>query len=93
MVLQHDIYEAVLEELRRMGADVVRSGYYPQIMGNFIISFRLGGRAMSLVNERLELFLCGELGGEGDRRSLRHDMRQITTDEIQTIVRRALRES
>ena len=90
MTLQREIYDAINDELGRMGADLVRSGYYPEIMGNFIISFRLDGRDMSLVNERLELLLCDELGGMGNRRILQRDLRQQTAADVQKIVRAAL---
>jgi hypothetical protein len=77
------IYDAVLDRLsRRADVDVIRAAYYPDIFGNFIISFRQGEREASVVNERFELFYCSELGGEGNRHSLIDDIRGRTSADV-----------
>ncbi|HEX3423971.1 MAG TPA: hypothetical protein VHS33_11310 [Sphingomicrobium sp.] len=85
-------FEGLIHELDHLGAEPVRAGYYPEIFGNFIISFRLNGCEMSLVNERFELFLCDKLGGDGDRRSIARDIREQTPTQVRDVVRAAMRQ-
>lgn len=77
------IYFAILDKFDdRSDVNVLRSSYFPEIFGNFIISFRIQKLDRSLVNERFQLFLCTELGGEGDRKSIIRDIRRQTPAEV-----------
>ncbi len=85
------IYDAVAgEHSRRANVDLFGARYYPEIFGNFIISFRIAGCDASLVNERFELFICNQLGGEGDRHTLARDIRERTPAEVLASINDAL---
>lgn len=78
-----DIYNEILRKLgTRNDLVVIGSRYFPDVFGNFIISFRLDRAERSFVNEQFELFLCDKLGGEGRRRSIVTDIRERTSAQI-----------
>lgn len=77
------IYDALVDELgKRASLALISARYFPQIFGNFIISFTICGHAKSLVNEWFELLLCDRLGGEGNRRTVVKDIREQSLLEI-----------
>jgi hypothetical protein len=85
------IYDTLVDELgKRESIALVSARYFPEIFGNFIISFRNGGREKSLVNKRFELLLCDQLGGEGDRRTVVSDIRERSLTEVLESVGRLL---
>jgi hypothetical protein len=77
------IYNAINNLLKKMqDVKIVDCRYFPAIFGNFIISFTLNGKPKSLVNDRFELLICDDLGGDGRRNTILDSIRDLSDVDV-----------
>lgn len=80
-----EAYDAILSAL---GADrrkrVVRSDFDERSFGNFIVGFEEAGKPGSIVNDRGELAVCGDLDGSRDCTTVILSLRDV---DAQTVLR------
>lgn len=61
---------------------VVHARYWPDVFGNFIVAYELGGQPSSIVLDRFELVVCDDLAGDSGCKTVMQSIREANVDDV-----------